>query len=298
MGKIGSVARAIRTVRSRLLVVSVESPPNSLSPHTHPTYTHIYTHIHTLSLSLRPYTMGSMIPSHSPFAMRTSRGSFTSTLSTTTMLVLLQLVLILVISPDLWHGQLAVVSATPAFAQKVLWLPLGDSITWGCTGGSIQDCHSDSGGYRLPLAFALSQTPLGRASNKGFDLSTMGTLSTGPSLLPAAWQRHEGHPGWQINTVDGILNKSLATSKTPPDLITIHLGTNDCNAGVNITAMVQRMDSLLGHIQAGAPKAQVYLSSVIATGQPWNTCIEAFNKEVPGIVSRWANHAQKPMAIK
>lgn len=31
-------------------------------------------------------------------------------------------------------------------ARSVLWLPLGDSITWGCNGPTIQDCHSDTGG--------------------------------------------------------------------------------------------------------------------------------------------------------
>jgi hypothetical protein len=30
--------------------------------------------------------------------------------------------------------------------RNVLWLPLGDSITWGCDGPTIQDCHADSGG--------------------------------------------------------------------------------------------------------------------------------------------------------
>ena len=40
-------------------------------------------------------------------------------------------------------------------APKVM--PLGDSITWGCNGPTIQDCHADSASYRVPLALALSQ---------------------------------------------------------------------------------------------------------------------------------------------
>ena len=65
-------------------------------------------------------------------------------------------------------------------AKSVLWLPLGDSITWGCNSPTIQDCHSDSAGYRVPLALALSQHPLGLPSGAGFNISTMGTLETGP----------------------------------------------------------------------------------------------------------------------
>ena len=35
----------------------------------------------------------------------------------------------------------ATAAAASADANDVLWLPLGDSITWGCTGPTIQDCH-------------------------------------------------------------------------------------------------------------------------------------------------------------
>ena len=35
----------------------------------------------------------------------------------------------------------------------------------------------------------------------------------------------EGHPGWRFDQIDKLLNASFATSPTPPDLITVHLGT-------------------------------------------------------------------------
>lgn len=177
--------------------------------------------------------------------------------------------------------------------KNVLWLPLGDSITFGCTGPTIQDCHSDSGGYRVPLAYALSQAPLGSPAGVGFNVSTMGTQTTGPAYVPRQWLNHEGHPGWQINTVDGILNKSLATSPQRPDLITIHLGTNDCNAGVSTSAMTQRMDSLLGHILAQSPASHVFLADVIATGNSWNACIKSFNDVVPNITAEWVAKGMK-----
>ena len=178
--------------------------------------------------------------------------------------------------------------SAPPSPKSVLWLPLGDSITFGCTGPTIQDCHHFAGGYRIPLAFALSQAPLGAPSLVGLNISTMGTLTTGPAFVPPQWLAHEGHPGWQINNVDDILNQSLATSPRPPDLVTIHLGTNDCNANTPVPVMARRMDSLLGHIQARAPKTQVFLASVIATGNPWVACIQAFNALVPNITTTWA----------
>ena len=78
------------------------------------------------------------------------------------------------------------------------------------------------------------------------------------------WLKHEGHPGWTIPMVDSILNKSLATSARSPDLITIHLGTNDCNGNHPPAKMKTDMDTLLTHIFAAAPNAQVSGN----TGQP------------------------------
>ena len=84
-----------------------------------------------------------------------------------------------------------------------------------------------SSGYRIPLALALSEPQCGGCPmpGGGWNITTMGTFSTGPSYTPVQWHRHEGHPGWTINMIDKILNESLKTSHTPPDLITIHLGT-------------------------------------------------------------------------
>lgn len=76
-------------------------------------------------------------------------------------------------------------------STDMLWLPLGDSITWGCGTDAAPrgsaGCVPDAGGYRVPLAWALSQA--------GYNVTTMGTLKTGPSYVPEQWISHEGHPG-------------------------------------------------------------------------------------------------------
>ncbi len=172
--------------------------------------------------------------------------------------------------------------------QNVLWLPLGDSITWGCTGPTIQDCHNTSGGYRVPLAFALSQAPLGDPSLLGFNISTMGTATTGPSYAPSQWFNHCGFPGWTISQIDNFLPNAFASNPARPDLITIHLGTNDCNGGHSLAQMTSDMNSLLNHTFLDSPLSHVFLADVIATGNSWNTCIVAFNAVVPSIVADWA----------
>ena len=94
-------------------------------------------------------------------------------------------------------------------------------MTFGCTGPTIQDCHSDSAGYRIPLALALSQAPLGSPDLLGFNVTTMGTDTTGPSYVPSAWTHHCGFPGWTIPMIDNFLPKAFASSKQSPDLITM-----------------------------------------------------------------------------
>ena len=61
------------------------------------------------------------------------------------------------------------------------------------------------------MALALSEPPCGGCGELGggWNISTMGTLSTGPPYTPVQWHRHEGHPGWQINTLDGIVLAEL-----------------------------------------------------------------------------------------
>ena len=108
----------------------------------------------------------------------------------------MQLAVLLVAAPLLTHGTelmgaIPSDSPPPASAKgNLLWLPLGDSITWGCgtdaapRGGAA--CCATCGGYRVPTAWALSQA--------GYNISTMGTLKTGPAYVPDQWIHHEGHP--------------------------------------------------------------------------------------------------------
>jgi lysophospholipase L1-like esterase len=90
--------------------------------------------------------------------------------------------------------------------------------------------------------------------------------------------------------IDNTLDAAFATGNgSLPDLITIHLGTNDCDAAVSASEMVDRMFSLLEHVHGNASNAWVFLADVIATGYnpDMAACIVDFNKQVPSIVSAW-----------
>ena len=176
-----------------------------------------------------------------------------------------------------------------AAPKDLLWLPLGDSITWGCgtdaspRGGA--GCVGDAGGYRVPLAWSLSQM--------GYNVSTMGTLTTGPSYVPNQWIHHEGHPGWRFDQIDKLLNQSFATSRRLPDVITIHLGTNDCGQRLSVPTIQANANSLLRHVFQRAPNATVYMASMIAfPAVP--VCSTQFNSLVPGLV---ASHKANGMNV-
>lgn len=57
--------------------------------------------------------------------------------------------------------------------------------------------------------------------------------------------------------------------------------------------MKTRMETLLDHIHAAVPRAQVFLADVIGTGNAWNDCIIAFNAVVPAIVDAHAAKGQQ-----
>jgi lysophospholipase L1-like esterase len=70
-------------------------------------------------------------------------------------------------------------------------------------------------------------------------------------------------------------------------------GTNDCNGKISPQVMKTRMSTLLDHIYAAVPRAQVFVADVVGTGNPWNDCIVAFNALVPAIVDAHAAKGQK-----
>jgi lysophospholipase L1-like esterase len=113
----------------------------------------------------------------------------------------------------------------------------------------------------------------------------MGTLTTGPSYIQSKWLNHEGHDGWRIDQIDAILNKSLASASLPPDLITIHLGTNDCYQGATQQLMNTRITSLLSHIQASVPNTTTTFIASILNFPRNAACVAAFNAGLPAVVA-------------
>ena len=200
----------------------------------------------------------------------------------------------------LLHGALLLAHVTPSVhALHLRWLPLGDSITWGCGNGILPHvpnggCERDAGSYRIPTAQALEQWNI--------TIETVGSLMAGPSSAPEQWQHHEGHPGWTAVNIESISSHWITTA---PDMITVLLGTNDCgNASQHGSSdpsfPIASMKTLLATIAAKLPHAKVFMASILAMRSDIHNgadaqCGVGLNKAIPGLLSDNPNFVYVPL---
>jgi len=161
----------------------------------------------------------------------------------------------------------AVVHAPAAGAESnggVRVMPLGDSITEGT---------QVPGGYRIGL--------WQRLASGGYRVDFVGSQFNGPSNLGD--HDHEGHPGWRIDQIDANIAGWLRNSS--PRTVLLHIGTNDVLQNYNVSGAPGRLSTLIDHITAGAPDADVFVAQIIPlanSGQ--ESAVRTFNAAIPGIV--------------
>ncbi|WP_457513336.1 GDSL-type esterase/lipase family protein [Streptomyces sp. TE33382] len=142
-------------------------------------------------------------------------------------------------------------------------MPLGDSITLGVGSGART-------GYRPALAASLT----GHTS----------TLEFVGSQVDADGARHEGHSGWRIDQLQANVETWLAGAK--PNLITLHIGTNDMNRDYQVATAPQRLGTLIDQIHTASPDTTVVVASLVpATDPVVQARIDTYNTAIPGIVA-------------
>jgi lysophospholipase L1-like esterase len=134
-------------------------------------------------------------------------------------------------------------TAAQAEEQPIRIMPLGDSITWG-VGTPGHDSYRTELGDRLTRA--------------GLDVDFVGSQQSGTGADPD----NEGHPGWTIDQIAEHVDEWLATYE--PDVILLHIGTNDLHVGAPSPAT--RLEQLLEQIHAARPQAQVVVAQLIGLG--------------------------------
>lgn len=129
----------------------------------------------------------------------------------------------------------------PNVTKKIM--PLGDSITDGIP---------NPGGYRIKLWT--------NVENAGKKIDFVGSMSNGPSTLPD--KNHEGHSGWRIDQLDNNINSWMDQYK--PDIVLLHIGTNDITQNLDMNNAANRVGSLVDKILAKLPSGgKIFVAQVI-----------------------------------
>lgn len=131
-------------------------------------------------------------------------------------------------------------------------LPLGDSITQG-------DASYQS--YRYPLWKKL----VDRSAN----VDLVGSIDTNyngnpqwPDYMGKQFDRdHEGHWGWKVEEVIDKVDGWLASYT--PDIVLMHLGTNDMFRDDDIDETVVELKELVTHLRAANPRVIVFVAEPI-----------------------------------
>jgi lysophospholipase L1-like esterase len=131
-------------------------------------------------------------------------------------------------------------------------MPLGDSITYGA---------STPGGYRLPLYVALT--------NQGFNIDMVGTATDNSASGLGSEINHEGHSGWRISTTgsNGLYENILSwlAQIDDPDVVLIHVGTNDTN-DPDFEHAIDELDALILRIAETRPYAHIVATTLMKRG--------------------------------
>ncbi|MFJ5050483.1 GDSL-type esterase/lipase family protein [Streptomyces sp. NPDC088719] len=151
----------------------------------------------------------------------------------------------------------------PDWARGLTVMPLGDSITLGVGSG-------ERTGYRPALQKMLTQdTP---------NVKFVG------SMQDADGTRHEGHSGWRIDQISANIERWMADAK--PNLVLLHIGTNDMNRDYQVPTAPQRLAGLIDQIHASSPQTAIVIASLVpAANSAVQARVNAYNRAIPGIVA-------------
>jgi acyl-CoA thioesterase I len=147
-------------------------------------------------------------------------------------------------------------------------MPLGASSTEGI--GSPA-----TAGYRGPLYADLAAD--------GVRVDYVGSQRKG--FAGMADPDNEGHSGWTLQRMTPKVRGWVAAAD--PDVVLLHMGTNDVNTGATGATAAARLDSLLGEVFVGAPRTHVIVAGIWAALPTHLADRAEFARLVPGLVAKY-----------
>lgn len=170
-------------------------------------------------------------------------------------------------------------------------LPLGDSITHGFNGINYPN-GSIPGGYRRDLRNRLAFAGIPH------DFLGSRTDNAGTGMDP----HHEGHPGFRT---DQALSKLTSWLAGNPDIVLMHLGTNDLIQHIPLATAIANLSTLIQRITTNAPQRILYVATIIPiiderdgrTAAQWATTINSYNTQVRSLVRQHAGAGRRVMLV-
>ncbi len=148
-------------------------------------------------------------------------------------------------------------------------LALGDSITQG---------NKDNQSYRYQLWKKLVSANV-NMDFVGSMRTADGTDPVWPDFNGKAFDRdHEGHWGWRVDQILGILGARLTLYM--PDVVLLHLGHNDLNQGQDVAQTAEELRQVIAVLRARNPVIKVLLAKLIPTLFAFNTGIIELNRKI------------------
>jgi lysophospholipase L1-like esterase len=146
-------------------------------------------------------------------------------------------------------------------------MPLGDSITWGARDPSY-------GGYRHLLGRLLT--------DDGYNFAFVGSQHNGKNVIPDP--DNEGHPGWRIPQAKEAIDANGWLETYKPDIILLHIGTNDIHEG-DAAAAPGNLSALLDDILARLPQTHVIVAQIIPFRRGPDPAHQSYNGAISGIAA-------------
>lgn len=146
-------------------------------------------------------------------------------------------------------------------------MPLGDSITYGTTDLSY-------GGYRHLLGALLT--------GDGYHFKFVGSVQSGTGVVPDP--DNEGHYGCNITQIMAGIDTKGWLETYQPDLILLHIGTNDLHEPDPASAP-GRLSALLDDILKRLPRTRVIVAQIIPVSTGMDPLHQAYDAAIPGIVA-------------
>lgn len=161
----------------------------------------------------------------------------------------------------------------PSCTRPARIMPLGDSITYGV--GS-----STGSGYRAALWDRL-------VNQAGYPIDFVGSQHSG--VLPDT--DNEGHSGWRIDQIAANVDGWLAAYQ--PDIVLLHIGTNDMNQNYQTDIAPRRLSALLDQILVDRPATTILVAKIVPSLDPIiQSRITAFNAAVPAVAAAHGNQVR------